>query len=108
MVLVNHYAHASTTFVLEAANYAAAAINLNIRTGTHDMARKQDGEIDNRTHGNIAIHRKEHAVGRDVLSFRQTVATLRFQFHGQMQRKTRSTLHVGIVLQRSLLLRIRR
>ncbi len=106
MILVNHDTHATAAVILKAANYAAVAVNLNIRAGTYDMAGKEDGEIDHRTHGDIAIHGEEDTVGGDVLRFRRVVAALRFQFHGKMQRKTRSTLHIGIVLQRRLLLRI--
>jgi len=82
MVLVNHNTNASTAFILKAANYAAVAVNLNITTRTHNIAGKQDREIDDRTNGDVAIHGEEDTVGRDVLSFRQTVAALRFQFHG--------------------------
>jgi hypothetical protein len=45
MVFVNHDAHASTPFVLKAANDAAVAVDLYVGTRTHDIARKQDGEV---------------------------------------------------------------
>src|ERR1017187_10575963 len=108
MVFVNHHAYAATPFVLKAADYAAMTVNLYVGRGAHNISRKQDGEVHHRTHGNVAIHSEEHAIGGDVLGFRQTCAALRFQFHGQMQRKSRSTLHFSIVLDRSLPLRFRR
>ena len=108
MVFVNHYAYAAAPFVFKAAHHAAVAINLNIATGADNIARKQDGEIHQRTHRNIAIHCEENAVGGDILRFRGTGAACRFQFDRQMQRKTRSTLHFSVVLDRSLLLRFRR
>jgi hypothetical protein len=63
MIFVNHDAHASTPFVLKAANNAAVAVDLYIGTRTHDIARKQDGEVHERTHGDVSIHGEENAVG---------------------------------------------
>lgn len=108
MVFVNHYAYAATAFVFKAAHHATMAINLNIATGAHNIARKQDGEIHQRTYRDVTIHGEENSVGGDVLCFRRTGAACRFQFDRQMQRKTRSTLHFSVVLDRSLLLRFRR
>jgi hypothetical protein len=105
---VDHHAHAAAAFIFKAAHHASMAVNLNICTGTHNIARKQDREVDHGTHRNVSVHGEQDSVGRDVLGFRQAVAGLRFQFHGQMQRKTRSALHFRIVSVRRFLLRVRR
>ena len=103
MIFVNHNANPATALVFEAAHYAAMAIDLHIAMGTHDISRQQDREIHRRTHRNIAVHREQHAIGRDILRLRRTRSVLRFHFHGKVQGKPRSTLHFCIVLDRSLL-----
>ena len=74
------------------------------RRGTHNFGRQQNREVHHRAHRDVAVHREEHAVGGDVLRLRRIRAALRLHSTRQMQRKARSTLHVGIVLDRSLLL----
>ncbi len=56
MVLVDHYANAAASIVFKTAYYAAMAINLDIATRAHYLARKQDGEIHQRADRDIAIH----------------------------------------------------
>jgi len=104
MVFVNYYANAAAALIFEAADHAAVAVNLYIATGANNVSRKQNREIHQRTHGNVAIHREEHTVGRDIVRLRCASPALRPYGHGQVQGKPRSTLHFGIVLDRSLLL----
>src|SRR5258706_13900008 len=104
MVFVNHYTYTATALIFEAANHAAMAVNLYVATRTHNVSRKQNGEVHQRTDGYIAIHREEHAVGGDVLRLRGASSALRPHGNRQMHRKRRGTLHFGIVLDRSLLL----
>src|SRR5271170_7913461 len=106
MVFVTHYANSATALVFKAANHTAMAINLHVATGTHYISRQEDREVHDRAHRYVAINREEHAVGGDVLRLRRAGSPLRLQLHGQMQRKPRSTLHFGIVLDRSLRLRV--
>ena len=108
MVFVNYNANPATALVFKAANHAAVAVNLHITTGTHDISWKQDREVHDRAHGDVTVHREEDAVGGDVLRLCRTSSALRLQLHGQMQGKPGSTLHFGIVLDRSLRLRILR
>ena len=108
MVFINHYANAATALVFKATNHTAMAVDLHITSRTHDISRKQNRELHQRPHGNVAIHREQHAVGGDVLRLGGTGSALRLHFHGQMQRKPRSTLHFGIVLDRSLRLSVHR
>src|ERR1700740_2227649 len=103
MVFVDHYAYAAAALIFKAANHAALVINLHIATRTHNISRKKDRELHQRTNGNIAIHGEEHAVGRDVLRLGGTGSVLRTNGYRQMQRKARCALHFGIVLDRSLL-----
>ena len=103
MVFVNYYANAAPALVFKAANHAAMAIDLYIAPGTYDLSGKQNREVHHRTHGDVAIHREQHAIGGDILRLRGTRPARRIYLHGQMQRKPRSTLHRGIVLNRSLL-----
>ena len=102
MVLVNHDAYAAPASIFKAANYTAMTVNLHIAAGTHNFSWKQNGEVHDRAYWDIAIHREEHAVGGYVLRLGRTGAVLRRHFYRQMQRKARSTLHCGIVLDRSL------
>jgi hypothetical protein len=108
MVFVNHYANAATALVFKAADHAAMAVNLDIATRTHDIARKQNRKVYGGAYWNVFIHREEHAVGGNVLRFRRAGMALRLQLHRQMQRKSRSTLHFGIVLDRGFRLGIYR
>src|ERR1700734_3605997 len=108
VVLVNHYANSATAFVFKAANHTSVAVDLHITTRTHYISGKQDREVHDRAHGNVAIDREEHTVGGDILRLRRTRSALRLQLHRQMQGKPRSTLHFGIVLDRSLRLRVAR
>jgi hypothetical protein len=62
MVLVNHYAYASTAPIFKASYHSAAAVDLHIATGTQNFGRKQNGEIHHRTDWNVFVHRKQHAV----------------------------------------------
>lgn len=104
MVFVNHYANPATALIFEAADDATVAINVDIATGTYNVSGKKYGEIDQRTDGNIAIHGEEHAVGGDVLCFRNASSGLRLDLNRKVQGKARRTLHFCIVLDRSLLL----
>src|SRR6266852_1385978 len=109
MVLVNHYANAAAALIFEAADHTAVAVNLYIAPRTHNVSRKQNGELHQRTYGNVAIHGEEHAVRGNVCRLRGTISALRSDSNGQVQGEPRSTLHFGIVLNRSLLLlRVRR
>src|SRR5260370_26704104 len=103
MVFVDHYANPATALIFKAPDYAAMAVNLHVTTRTHNFSREHDGEIHHRAHWHVAIHRKEHAVGGDVLRLRSTSSTLRRHLHSQMQRKPRRTLHCRIVLALRLL-----
>src|SRR5205807_8474942 len=109
MVLVNHYANATAALIFEPADHPAVAVNLYIATRTHNVSRKQNSELHQRTHGDVAIHSEEHAVRGNVCRLRGTISALRSDRNRQVQGEPRSTLHFGIVLDRSLLLlRVRR
>src|SRR5215469_13522684 len=66
IVLVNHHANAETPAVFKRTHHAAPAVDLNIVAGTHCFCRQHDGEIHNRPNGNVAFHRKQHTVRRNV------------------------------------------
>jgi len=108
MVFVNHYANSATALVFKTADHTAMAVNLDVATRAHNIARKQNREVDDGADRNVSIHREEHAVGGNVLRFRRAGLALRLQLHRQMQRKSRSTLHFGIVLDRGFRLGIYR
>ena len=77
VIFINRNPDAATSAIIETAHHAAAAINLHVLPRTYHFSRKQDREIDNRSHRHISIHRKKHAVGRDVLRQRRVGSTLR-------------------------------
>src|SRR5260370_38455279 len=96
MVLVNHYANAAAALIFEAADHAAVAVNLHIAPRTHNVSRKQNGELHQRTHGDVVIHREEPAAGGNVCRLPGTISALRSAGNGHGQRKPRCTPKLGL------------
>src|SRR5208282_1978411 len=103
MIFVDDHAHAAPPLIFKAANYTAMAIDLYVTACTNNFSWKQNCEIHQRSDRNVAIHGKQNSVGGDVLRFRRASSVLRHHFDRQMQRKTWSTLHRGVVLRLRLL-----
>ncbi len=64
---------------------------------THNIRGQQNREIHHRAHRNVLVHRKQHAVGRDVFRLRRVRAALALHRRGEVQRKARRTLHIFVV-----------
>src|SRR5580698_10871050 len=76
MVFVDHYAHTAPASIFKAAHHATAAVNLHILARAHHVGRQQNRKVHHRSHRHVAIHRKQNAVGRDVLGLRRIRAAL--------------------------------
>src|ERR1700722_7379984 len=94
VIFVDDHAGAASASIFKTAYDASAAIDLHITSRADDFGWQQDREIHHRTDGHIVVHRKQNTVGRNVFGLGGERATLRFHRCGQMQRKSRRTLHL--------------
>src|SRR5581483_8029631 len=104
VVLIDHHAYAAPASIFEAAHHASPAVDLHPLSSAQDFSRQQDREIHHRPDRNVIVHRKQHAVRRDVFRLCRIGRALRFHRRRQMQRKPWSTLHVFVVSRVHLLL----
>ena len=69
MIFIDNYANPAAAAILEAAHHPAPAIDLHVLPPAQHFRGQHDGEIDERPDRDVAVHRKQHAVGRNVVAF---------------------------------------